>query len=571
MPEETTNDTADEPIKCDVCLAVCTDEVHSSDNYDTICSDCYDTMFNCEFCNTISDESYTTVMGDEVCSSCSEDCHSCYGCDQLIHLGRHDYHENPHDYLYCCSSCARDTEMYDCNECGCSIYFSESGEDWADDNMCYDCYNNKESHISDEVSKTIKVPDVPLSSHYTNASSSVLDFFAMFYGDSYSTANLENNSNQLQKSGGGYGKGYGYYNTSIEVASETIDRMGKHIYKIIRSRRMFCDHRKYGIYNPMLDFFKDAVTFVDEKTGKYINGSDISMQMFGKNFYDYSVSSIDRAKINDMLTQDLKNKNELRNKIIKAMNGSMSNRLPLLMYSDDPYYADFEKFKCNSAASQLKVKIGFDPDDMAKVLEFNRAVGSCQVRSNAETYAFGMMDMVCNPHLLYLIYDKDILIGRAVIRIFKAADDEFTYVAPSRLYLTKFTHIKNSLYNSMFGAVSEWANLNFGPKSVKMLAYTATRHDSAAVWDYLDKNKYRIDGDATHKTVYTNWWHQWWNVKPSSEEADMLYYKDETMYSEHARVARGDDNVIPDYAYASRERLNSRHYYIVEELNNTNE
>lgn len=36
-------------------------------------------------------------------------------------------------------------------------------------------------------------------------------------------------------------------------------------------------------------------------------------------------------------------------------------------------------------------------------------------------------------------------------------------------------------------------------------------------------------------------------------------------------LLRGDDNVIPDYAYASRERLNSRHYYIVEELNNTNE
>ena len=135
----------------------------------------------------------------------------------------------------------------------------------------------------------------------------------------------------------------------------------------------------------------------------------------------------------------------------------------------------------------------------------------------------------------------------------------------------------------MFTAVNEWANMNFGSSKFKMIAYNRTRHDSAAVWDYLNKNQFCHPSEP-NKTLHTAWWHQWWNERPSSDEAEFLYYKDETMTSQYGNVypdrVDGTQNIgsadavvdnHPAYDYASREYLNSRHYYIVEERNNTNE
>jgi|TARA_R110002020_G_scaffold12642_13_gene46244 hypothetical protein len=572
MPEETTNDNAVTPPQCDVCSAECTDEVRSSDDYDCICCDCWDDMHECEFCGSITDESHETVAGDEVCASCAEGCQVCVSCDLYINLSRHDYYEHPQDYEYCCSSCAGDQNMFDCGRCGTEVYYCDSGEDWAENGECYNCYHNRPEEMWDRVSTSVAQSDVPLSKHYESAGQTVRQFYYNFYCNQ--SGDYAHNDNQLQKSGGGYGKGFGYYNTNIEVASDTIDKMTKHIYKFIRSRRMYCDHRKYGIYNPFVDYFKEAIRFVDEKTGEYIDASAVTMQEFGQNYHDYSVSSIDRVKIGEMLTDDLKNKRLLRNNIIKSLSGSAGKRLPLLLYKDDLFYSDYEKYKTNSAATKLKVRIGFDPEDMSSVLAFNRAVGSCQVRSNQDTYAFGMIDMVTNPHLLYLIYDGDELVGRSVIRLFKHDGNDITYVAPSRLYLSKFTHIKTSLYNSMFSAVQEWADMNFGPEKFQMMAYTTTRHDSAAVWDYLNKSKYAISkGEIDNvRVLYTNWWHQWWNEKPGSDEANFTYYQDESMSTEFGQVkANAGTAGSPRYNYASRERINSRHYYLVEEINNTNE
>ena len=566
MPEDTSNEesNAEEPIKCDSCCAVVTGEVHSCDDYEVICGQCYIDLVVCDYCNSRCDNGHETVASDTVCDSCSQDCHCCIGCDLLINLSRHDYYENPHDYQYCCNSCASEIEMLCCNDCGCDVYYSESGEDWTENEQCYNCYNNQASSIRDAVSRTITADKVTLTKHYDAAPSSVMQFYYNFYDGN--TENMSHIESVLQKSGGGYGKGYGYYNTSVEIASDTVEKMSTHCYNFIRSRRLYCDHRKFGIYNPFVDFFSAAIRYVDEKTGEYSNGSAITMDEIGKNFNRYSISSIDKFKIMQMLQDDLKDKNELRNKIIKTINGSFGKRLPLKLYKDDLFWSNFEKFKTNSAASKLKVRIGFDAKDMMDVLAFNRKVGSCQVRSNQETYSFGMMDMLTNPHLLYLIYDGDEIIGRSVIRLLKASDDDTTYVAPSRLYLSKFTHVKSALYNSMFTAVQEWAGINFGPSKFKMIAYNSTRHDNMCVYDYLDNDIWKKVANKEEKTLHTNWWHQWWLEKPGNDEADYLYYKDEELTSNHTRLTSTDEHkVTSHYNYASREGLFSRHFYIIED------
>tara|TARA_R110000744_G_scaffold2344_9_gene9546 strand:+ start:469 stop:2190 length:1722 start_codon:yes stop_codon:yes gene_type:complete len=568
MPEDTSNEesNAEEIIKCDICDAVVSGEVHSCDDYETVCGDCYEDLIVCDFCNIRCDTGNTTIAGETICDSCSSDCHCCVGCEQLISLGRHDYYENPNDYQYCCHNCSRETDMLSCNDCGNCVYYSEIGEDWAENEQCYDCYNSQGQSIEDFInSASITADKVTLTKHYDAAPQSVMQFYYNFYDGN--AENMEHNESILQKSGGGYGKGYGYYNTSIEIASDTVIKMTSHCYNFIRSKRLYCDHRKFGIYNPFVDFFSAAIKFINEDTGDYLNGSDLSMEELGKNFNRYSISTIDKRLIRKMLEDDLKDKNELRHKITKAINGSFGKRLPLKIFNDDTFWGQFEKYKTNSAASKLKVRIGFDAKDMMPLLQFNRDVGSCQIRTNQESYAFGMMDMLTNPHLLYLIYEGDKIIGRAVIRLFKDTDGDITYVAPSRLYLTKFTHVKSTLYHSMFSAVNEWANMNFGSDKVKMIAYTKSRHDSASVYEYLDINLWnQMPTPESATTLQTSWWHQWWLEKPSNDEAEFIYYKDEDMISEYSRVIATDShNITENYNTASREVLNSRHFYIIEE------
>jgi hypothetical protein len=266
-----------------------------------------------------------------------------------------------------------------------------------------------------------------------------------------------------------------------------------------------------------------------------------------------------------MLKEDIEGDCSLRTKIIKTFGGSAKNRLNAIFDEHNTFWSDFEHYKTNSAVIKLPIKIGFDPADLQKLRDHNARVNSCQVESNNESYSFSMMDIVTNPHLMCLIYDTDgkTIIGRSVIRLFKdnEEEDSKTYIAPSRLYLSNYTHAKTELYNSLFVAVNEWGLKNFKKSGSQLIAATQSLHDTAPS-DYLLNTKFRkLMQDDNPARLTTQWWHTWFNEKPDASDARFIYYQDENMGTTTARV--------PDYGnssqeYAVRESLGYRQFVKLE-------
>ena len=574
MPETEANDGPENSVpKCELCECAVTGEAHSTDDYSILCECCYGELWQCSKCGAHKhddeESGSESVSGDIICENCQDTMGTCVNCELLINFNSDAYIENPHEYQHCCDDCAGEATMYYCDECGNDVYYSEVNHDHAQDaQLCYDCYNRRACHISNDVTKTIKLSDVLLSKHYGRASGSVMDFYRMFYG-SYGDE-FHQTETAIEKSGGGYGKGYGYYNSHIKVASLNITAMTDYIYKFIRTNALMCDHRKYGLYNPLIKHFATAIKFYDLQESVYIQGDELSMQDYGKDYTRYQMERVSKTQITQMLTEDLeKDKGQLRSSLIKSFNGSLGNRLALLYNKKSAWYKDFADYKTNADAIKLRVKVGFDIEDMGDMLDFNDAVGSCQIGGNRESYAFGLMDMVANPHLVFLIYDGKRLIGRSLVRLWKDPldADSITFVAPSRLYLSKYTHVKGAIYNDMFSAVNDWAQMNFGADNYKMIAYTTTQHDNASVRDYLAHSRWTTK-DSRPATLVTNWWHTWFLEKPDASDAMLTYYKDERMHDEYARVSDGE---LRHEDYAAREVVQSRYYTIVEEANNTNE
>jgi len=574
MPDNEASDGPENSApKCELCDCAVHGEAHSTDDYDILCESCYGEMWQCSKCGTHKhddDESgCESVSGDTICENCQDTMGTCVYCELLIDFNSDSYIENPHEYAHCCDGCSTEAIMYCCDNCGNDVYYSEINHEHAEDGICYDCYNRRACHIRSDISQTIKIADVLLSKHYSRASTSVMDFYRYFYGG-YGE-NYANTSTSLEKSGGGYGKGYGYYNSHIKVASMNITAMTDYFYKFIRTNALMCDHRKYGLFNPLIQHFGSAIKFYDLQESVYINGDELSMQEYGKDYTRYQMETVSKSTITHLLTDDLeKDKGQLRSSLIKSFGGSLGNRLALLYNKNSNWYKDFEEYKTNADAIKLRVKVGFDVEDMGDMLDFNDKVGSCQISGNRETYAFGMMDMVANPHLTFLIYEGKVMVGRSVVRLWKDPSNanSITYVAPSRLYLSKYTHVKGAIYNDMFSAVNDWAQINFGANNYKMVAYSQTQHDNASVRDYLEHTRWAIKDDMKPAKLVTNWWHTWFLEKPDTDDSMVTYYKDERMHDEYAQVSDGE---LRHENYAAREVVQSRYYSIVEEANNTNE
>jgi hypothetical protein len=454
--------------------------------------------------------------------------------------------------------------MFDCESCGCEIYFNEAGTDNASEGMCYDCYNRREISIDNIISNVSKIDKVPLSKHYQEAEDKVMQYFMDFYG--YDRDNYANTPTQLQKSGGGYGKGYGFYNTSLEISSNTLKEMKNHIYTMLKSRIMISDHRKYGLYHAVQEIFAEALDFYDANSGEIVNGSAIDLAQRGREWTRFSLENVNANKIYEMITADIKDGGgEIRARLIKIINGSAGNRAKALFSNNHQFWENFEQYKTNSAVIKLPIKIGFDPDILHDMLKHNHRVNSCQVEGNNESYAFANMDLVTNPHLLALVFDTDgkTLIGRSLIRFFKQNEDDtdITYVAPSRLYLSNYTHAKSEIYNEVFAAVDEWAAINFGDK-YKLIAYGRSNHDSPVV-DFLNRDKFKIKARDVNPpaSLITNWWHTWFQEKPDNNEAKFVYYQDEVLDTQFIRIT---DAKKRHQQYAARESLYRQHYNIVE-------
>jgi hypothetical protein len=348
--------------------------------------------------------------------------------------------------------------------------------------------------------------------------------------------------------------------------------MANHFYKIIKHNAMMCDHRKYGLYNPVIDYFKDAIKFYDVENGVYVDGKDMSMSNLGAGYIrQYQVENVDVPHLIQMIKSDLEGKGTLRNAIIKSVNGSLGNRLGIIYGKSANWYTDFEEYKTNATSIKLKVQIGFDPVDLEDLVAFNggEAVNSCQIASNKMTYAFGLIDLVVNPHLLFLIRDEnDTIIGRSIIRIWhhKGDDSNMVYIAPSRVYLSKYTHAKRAIYNEVFAGVQGWAKIQYGD-NFRLIAYSNSNHDSP-VYSYLDRQQWGVSQEAKPGRLDTEMWHPFWHERPYESDSRLTYYQDERMSDEHVNIF---DPNLNHQSYAVMERLSTQSYEIISEVNKTNE
>tara|TARA_Y100001973_G_C5206498_1_gene341816 strand:- start:2742 stop:4457 length:1716 start_codon:yes stop_codon:yes gene_type:complete len=560
MPEENNE------LKCDCCEDSVADmEVHSNEEFAVICELCYENEFYCcDDCgNTIyegNDPGNTGVHDEIFCLSCTNENYRCISCENVLIPRLHDYYEHPHDYDRCCNGCAEHTAMCYCQECDADIYYNEAHEEHAQEGYCYDCYNRTRRSIEHQVDSRINISKVLLSNHYETASNDVKDFFRLFYG--YSGDDYDHQKIMLPKSGGGYGNGFGYYNSYVRVASRSLKKMKEYIYSLLKSRMFVCDHRKYGLYNPVHDLFRECFKFYDNKTGEYIEGHSVDLQQLGRDWSRFSISAIDSHQIYIKLKRDIETNGNLRQTLIKAFNGSAKNRLAAIFDEHHSFWNDYESYKTNSAAVKLPIKIGFDPADLQKILNHNARVSSCQVEGNNESYGFGMMDIVTNPHLLALVYDTDgkTIIGRSVIRLFKEQDNEDskTYIAPSRLYLSNYTHAKTELYNELFVAVDEWGKKNFGEDMSQLVASTSSLHDTPPS-DFINTNRFikKPTSANSEELLVTQWWHTWFREKPDNSEAKFQYYQDENL---GIRCAEINGNTTRYGQFALREDLRYRQY-----------
>jgi len=559
MPEQ------NDELNCECCeSSVAGMEVHSSETFAVICENCFeDDFYCCDECNGThyepSDSPSEGIHGELFCSECTNDNHRCISCENVLIPRIHDYYEDPNDYHYCCSGCADSYAFSDCQECGTELYYDSVHEECAQEGYCYDCYNKQNCGIENHVTNSVKIEKIALSKHYKSGNEPVMDFFRHFYG--YTGDSFEHNRIMLPKSGGGYGNGFGYHNTYLKIASISIKKMKEYIYNMIKSKMFVQDHRKLGLYNPMHQLFGDCFKYYDNKTGDYFTGDELDDKFVGQNWSRYSISAVDSRMIYEKLKVDIQDGGMLRQKIIKSLSGSARHRLSAIFDEHHSFWNDFEQYKTNTAVTKLPIKIGFDPADLNAIKQHNCRVSSCQVESNNESYAFSMIDLVVNPHLVALIYDEKgkSIIGRSVVRLFKQKGDETnkTFIAPSRLYLSDLTHAKSELYNELFVAVDKWGKKNFEDGS-QLIAGTESLHDTPPA-QMLSPSRFiqKPTSDNNDARLYTQWWHTWFREKPDNDEAKFVYYQDEGMQTDIAR--------IPDYdkfheEYALRETLRYRQY-----------
>jgi len=567
----------DEAIKCEFCdeAIAAGAEVRSTSDNDVICTTCYDNMWKCSTCNELKhedDDCYTDINGSGFCEDCldSGSYHCCDGCGEYINTDRHEYYAS--DDAVACSGCAGEYEFDECSSCGNSIMLNEVySEHWENEHQCHDCYHRSEQHISDMVRASSAAASVKITEHYKSLTASKnkdaakhdIGYFLDWYyrGDAghYSSTDL-----YLIKSDKGFGAGFGFYDSEMQIASGTYRQFADYVKDMMQRDVFIVEHKKYGLYHPIRDIFKSCITYYDKVKGGIHRGAELSAAEIGKNWLRWPIERININAVIQMLQLNKTDEGaDLKRALTNVLNRSYKNRVPAHFPEGSQYYTTLEKYRTNATCTTLPVRIGFDPALLQDVAQFNSGVGSCQCKENAESYGFGMIDMAANPHLWLLIYDKkgEYIIGRSVIKFFKEAntwgkEQGTTFIAPSRLYLSEHTQAKAELYTTMFRAVDKWAKAVFN--DYKLVCHTYSRHDNE-VLSYI-KGAHNFAFSEPEKRLYTQWWIPFWLQKPSGGDAEYTYYQDEDARIELARTSA--KTKVADYA--ARERLRPSGFRIVE-------
>lgn len=118
----------------------CGEEIDEDDHYhspngEDYCQGCYDSyVAYCECCN--NDVWVDNYLGDGYCDECGFICHQC---DSVYSSS--DHHEGPDRRDYC--ECCYDDKFVECCECGAVMKRTEAREDQDCYFFCADCYDDK--------------------------------------------------------------------------------------------------------------------------------------------------------------------------------------------------------------------------------------------------------------------------------------------------------------------------------------------------------------------------------------------------------------------------------------------
>ena len=432
MPEE-------EAIKCANCSSEMANDavLHSTTSFGDVCENCYDEIWECQNCTTESisyDNKIIDINGDDVCESCvSSSYHMCEASNEYFNPDTEEYFEYGGTIVH--SNSASEYEIDTCCDCGDDVFMNEIYADyWEEEQKCHDCYHNKEHSISN-IARHGRDIKVLLDKHYRSSTKLLKDlknddesariqnalyrFKENFY-DSYNE--FDYNDLYLLKSHIGYGHGYGFWRSNMTVQSEHFKTFATFLRDILTNNLFVVEHKKYGLYHPLREIFKGCLRYYDKKTTKVREGDSITMEQMGNEWLRFSIDFISKDGLLKMLIENKTAEGaNLRKLINNIFTRSYKHRLAGHYPDDHNFWNIEQKYKTNSSGIKLPIRLGFDAGMMKDLSNFNSEVGSCQVASNNETYAFGMMDLVTNPHLLLLVYDEkdEKIIGRSVIKFYK--------------------------------------------------------------------------------------------------------------------------------------------------------
>lgn len=417
---------------------------------------------------------------------------------------------------------------------------------------------------------------------------------------------LDHNNLILRKSAFGYGR-RGWYESKIEVKTPLATKITRMLdYLICESGNDFYrPHKKLGRIQPFQELFSSLCHFYirnryfmkaererveyrypleeiteykqlwtdglrdcendDERMQKFQKMS----QQYGAPYVDFYVDHLSRDELRKcVMTRKLPDGRPLIktvNKIINTMEKQMRNDDSLKgpWQVLESYKKNvWDEYCTNGTTVNLPVSIGFGPNAHNKVQSFNEQVGSCQAQQYIEGLGFNHISMQSNPHLFLLIHsptNPETIIGRSVIRFWyehsgaynSSGLSEINYdkliVAPSRLYLSEYTHVKRDIYKSMFDVVREWIDVNGqyfkGGENAEIVAYCRTKHDDYSVASYLRNS---IDAGANmslssvkEMNLATEFYYPIWIDKPDTDSL-WTYYNDEYQTSQLARVDKSE-------------------------------
>ena len=583
MPEDNTSE-----VKCEKCDCVINDDVFSNSEHDALCLSCFEDYASCNDCSESCDTSDEGVIEHHGHYYC-EDCASCNfsSCEQTgnrIHLERDEIYEWE-GWVYSASG-AEDATGYECTNCGHCVSVRESceneGEDHVYNEQCYNCWENQQNTrmLADEPLRGIKrsiildkryfalygTHESPLKGQARSAGT----WLNSFYGH-----RLENygHNNIMIKKGGDPEKrdNYSWWHSTMKIRSNLNEEIETWLKRFIQEDDLKVPHKKLGTYHPFRDFFGaylecslENIVTDDEgvETEKYRSqysgypGEDVS----------YYIETMHSRALRQTIDN---NRLRIRGQVGKlrlvkmkgALNKIITKNYELLekIYPDriKTFKLSWEKYLTNSVYLEVPVKIGFDPAIQSDIEQFNYDVNSCQSSRYVDTLAHGFADMLVNPHLYLLIMspsDPERIIGRSVLRVWrkphpdKKSNEDFEgdtrFIAPSRLYLSQYTHAKNEIYANVFAAADEWAKKMFDEHI--LVAYGKSRHDACSPAEYIKNstlvkpiirdglqhyNRRQRDEEYNSNPLVTDWWYPFWQGAPS-EEGDYIYYNDEYQRSE---------------------------------------